>query len=238
MGLGAAVIVDRQVVWMKGYGFADRAAHAAVHPEHDHERRLDRQALRRRGDDARGPRGEALARRGHQQVPAVPGGQPAPPEREDHAPAPRDTYLRHHGPVGGLRGHLPLRRRFAGAPRTLSRAVLRARRQELLARELPGRQAGRAPRILQHRGRPRRVHRRAGLRRAAERLHAQAHLHAAADDAHGVVPVRGGPARITPRCSSRRMASPFPSRSTASRPTRMEESAPRSRISRSSSSPC
>ena len=25
MGLGAAVIVDRQVVWMKGYGFADRA---------------------------------------------------------------------------------------------------------------------------------------------------------------------------------------------------------------------
>ena len=58
------------------------------------------------------------------------------------------------------------------------------------------------------------------------------------NDGHRVVPVRGGPARITPRCSSRRTASPFPSRSMAAPPTRMAESAPRSRISRSSSSPC
>ena len=97
---------------------------------------------------------------------------------------------------------------------------------------------GRAPRVLQHRGRPGGLHRRTRLGEPLNVYTRTAHLHAAADDEHGVVPVRGGPRESLHALRVAERSTPFPSRCTASRPIRMAESAPRSRISRSSSSPC
>ena len=193
MGLAAAVIVNRQVVWMKGYGFADWQRTRPFTPA----------TIMNVGSIAKPFTGVAMMR-------AVQEGKLSLDEDinrylpfrvvNPHHPTEKIT-LRHLAThTSGITDRWEVYSRayhYGGdSPEPLGavpRAVLRARRQELLARQLHRRQAGRASRVLQHRGRPGRVHRRARRRRAAERLHAQARLHAAADDGHRVVPVRGGP---------------------------------------------
>jgi CubicO group peptidase (beta-lactamase class C family) len=100
MGLAAAVIVKRQVVWMKGYGFADWQRPRPFTPN----------TIMNVGSIAKPFTGVAMMRAvqegklsldgGHQHLPAVPGGQPPSSTREDHAPAPGHAHLRHHGPAG------------------------------------------------------------------------------------------------------------------------------------------
>jgi hypothetical protein len=77
MGVAAAVIVDSQVVWMKGYGFADYERTRPFTPLTVMNVGLHRQALHRCRDDASDPGRAALARREHQHVSALPGGQSA-----------------------------------------------------------------------------------------------------------------------------------------------------------------
>ena len=115
VGLGAAIIVDKKVVWMKGYGFADKARAVPFTPD----------TVMNIGSISKTFTGVAMMR-------AVQEGKlsldedinsylpfkvvnPHLSEREDHAEAAGNAHLRHHGSVGGLRGHLPLRRRLAGA---------------------------------------------------------------------------------------------------------------------------
>ena len=95
---------------------------------------------------------------------------PILPERQNHTEAPGHAHIRHHRPVGDLRRYLPLRRR-AGTLGRVSEELLHPGREELFERQLPGRQAGHAPRILKHRRRSRRLYRRARRRREVECLY-------------------------------------------------------------------
>ena len=151
VGVGAAIIVEKRVVFTKGYGFADR----------EHGRPFTADTLMNIGSISKTITGAALmhaVQEGKLSLDQDINGllpfkvvNPVFPRPAHHPAAVGDPHVQHHRPRVRVRQGLPFRARFPATPRRFPRGVLCGRRGKLFEGELPGCKARNTPRILQHR---------------------------------------------------------------------------------------
>ncbi len=182
-GVSIGIVYDQDLIWSKGYGFADLAKKTPATPVDGLPDRLDLQSLHRDRDPSAARRGKARpGRSGLPLAPRVRAGARGPREPRHQGPPSADAHLRH--PARG-RGRLLERHEVPIARGDAAPAQPRGSRRA--ARE--------GVQILERRPLAGRLHRREGLGRALCRLRHAPHPSAAGHvlDARDSAARHGGP---------------------------------------------